>query len=182
MKKSVLNNLVASLVIAICLFSSCGVKPGGTKSGGKLFETFFVGEQGTQYYIKPIVLTSPMNEDMRVDFTFRHNNEIKEADSSFINFTLIARKNVKNIDSLTFSSGGNLITIKNAKHLFSEKQKDYFLSRFTASGPLKSVSKSFDNADWKITTYTSGEVRLFTPSKKSRKKIAEIKDQVFSLL
>jgi hypothetical protein len=169
--------------ILLSLFcSSClSIKPSKTKSGKNYFETFYVGEQGTQYFIKPIsFVNKKSDEELILDFTFRYKNKIK--DSSIINFSIKSANIYKSIDSLKILNKN--IEIKNNKVmlLFNEKKSDGFISRHTTKVNLLEVKELFNNGDWKVIIYNQNQIREYIPEKKTIKIINIMKDKIFSIM
>ena len=84
--------ILSLLLIATVFLSGCfGIKPEKSGASGKLYETFFVGDEGTQYFIKDIKFSSNLNSDQTwTDITFRYKNELK--DSATINFSFLNAK------------------------------------------------------------------------------------------
>lgn len=166
---------VNSLLVIGCI----SVKPSGVKSGKNLFETFYVGDKGTQYFIKPLKFTSLINEVLYMDFTFRYKDEIK--DSSFVNLTLSNTNIIKNIDSLSLSNQTNKITCKNVKLLFNEKEKKMFSSRFSLKIPLSELNNLFIENNWSIVVYNNQQILTYTSGRKAKKRINKLKNKVFIL-
>lgn len=169
-------------VLSTLLLCSClSIKPTTTKSGKQYFETFYVGEEGTQYFIKPILLTSDTpKENLHIDYTFRYKNEIK--DSSIINFSIKSLKNYTSIDSLKITTTN--ITFKSHKVLllFNEKSNDMFTSRFTTKVSLQTTKKLFSSNKWIIYIYNNNKETRYTPNKRSNKIINTLKDEIFNII
>src|SRR5690554_5427078 len=77
-KKSIDKTHLAGTSIAILVLTvlasipSCySIKPGATQSGGKLYESFYLGEEGRQYFIKPLKFSGSDGRYIMIDFTFR---------------------------------------------------------------------------------------------------------------
>ena len=167
------------LCILITISSCLGMKPGGGSSGKKLYETFFVGEEGTQYFIKPLLFCNKLKEELKFDMTFRYKSEIK--DSAVINITLISKEIVKNIDSLQISSGTNVTSINEAKYMFCERDKETYICRFSTKVKLSDVEKLFDNNSWNIILYKQSGSNEFTTPNSTKKSIEKINYEIFSM-
>ena len=165
--------------ILITISSCLGMKPGGGSSGKKLYETFFVGEEGTQYFIKPLLFCNKLKEELKFDITFRYKSEIK--DSAIINITLISKEIVKNIDSLQITSNTNVTTIKEAKYMFCERNKETYICRFSTKVKLSDVEKLFDNNSWNIILYKQSGSNEFTTPNSTKKSIGKINYEIFSM-
>ncbi len=172
---------ISIFLISLMLFGCFSVKPSTTKSGKNYFETFYVGEAGTQYFINPIYFNNDaLNEGILFDITFRHKNEIK--DTATVNFSITSSSIYKTIDSIKISNKD--FEIKNDKLvlLFNEKNKTGFTSRYTTKISLKQIKEIFDNGTWEIIVYSQNKSINFIPDIKTVKRINTIKDRVFILM
>lgn len=175
-----LVSLSPYFLLVITLFSSClSVKRETNKSNKKLFETFFVGSEGTQYYIKPLKLNikGSTNQLLLVDFTFRYKNQVK--DSTIINFSIFNNTIIQKIDSINID---NCLYSKNLQLVFKEREKDIMISRFTVKSPLKDLVLLFNKKQWYFTVYSQGKIFKFTSTKKTNNNIQKIKTSIFSLM
>jgi hypothetical protein len=171
-----------SFILISLTFSNClSIKPSATKSGKNYFETFFVGEEGTQYYIKSILFKDKeLNEDLMMDITFRYKNEIK--DSSIVNISLKSSIIYKTIDSLKLSN--KIIEIKSSKMelLFNEKNKTGFTSRYSTKFSLKEIKEIFNNDAWEVIICNKNKISNYKPTRKTMKVINTVREKVFILM
>lgn len=168
------------ILCALVIFSSCfSVKPGATKSGGKLYETFFVGEEGTQYFIKPLKFTNEHSEFLKLDITCRYKTEIK--DSAIVNISFLSNELFKSIDSLKIYNGEHATLINELNLLFAERSKDMYSIRFSTKVNLADIKILFSRNDWGLIPYRNGESSLYTPQKATKKKIDKLNYEVFEL-
>lgn len=178
------NNTLVKVLIVLSFFiflTGCmSVKPAGVKSGKNLFETFYVGEEGTQYFIKPLVLFNPQNrEELFIDFTFRYKNEVK--DSVVINLSLLSSDIFRSIDSVSLSNITHTIKSNNSKLLFNEKKNKLFNSRFSTKISLIELINMFENDNWKITIYSNSTYSTYTSTKRTKKAIKNLQNKLFVL-
>lgn len=168
-------------LILILLNSCLPIKPSAFKSGKNYFETFFVGEEGTQYFIKPVLFKNEKsNEDLILDITFRYKNEIK--DSAILNFSIKSSLLYKTIESLKISNEKCEIENDQLVLLFNEKNKSGFTSRFSTKFSLKEIKNIFNNDDWLITIYEQNKINTYKPKRKTTKAINLVRDNVFILM
>ncbi len=169
------------LVFGVLFFlSGClSVKPGATKSGKNLFETFFVGEEGTQYFIKPLTFKSDVKAQLILDITFRYKNKIK--DSAFVNISFLDKEIIREVDSLKISNDSSVVIFKSLNHLFSERNKKEYNSRFSTKAPLADINQLFNNNNWSITLYKKKCVSKYAALKETKSKIDKLRFKVFSL-
>jgi len=166
-------------VMALFAGGCIGIKRGGTRPGHKLYETFFVGDNGTQYFIKPIAFAGE-HGDATMDVTFRFKTEIR--DSATINISFVDDQIHKSADSIVLRAGTNRIRLNTGKLLFNDKVKGGYASRFTAKAPLADIAPMFNQHDWTISLYDAGSSRHYNGGNKARKKISKIRENVFALL
>lgn len=176
--------MIQKLIIALLCFLLCGcfgVKPTTTKSGKHLFETFYAGAEGTQYFIKPLLFSNQKPaEELAADITFRYKNEVR--DSAIINFSIKSPVIYKTIDSMKIANNDFHAVTSKITLLFNEKPAEVFVSRFTAKLPLHQVKQLFDNDGWEITIYSKALSNQYRPSKGSQKAIETLKDKVFVVM
>jgi len=179
-KLSILGNLKTLIVFSFfVLLTGCfTLKPGSVKSSKNLIETFYVGEDGTQYHIKPLTFTDSQNkEKIHLDFTFRYKNEVK--DSVIINFSLLSSTIFKSIDSFSLSNTTTKTISKDIRLMFNEKRKDLFVSRFSTKISLVDFNKMFENTDWTIIVTNKDICNTYVSEKSTRKKITKLKEEIF---
>lgn len=153
------------------------IRPGAVKSGKNLYESYFMGNTGVQYFIKPIHLKEKSNIIFETDFTFKYAQKID--DSAVMNFSIQHEENIyKKIDTLFLTNRSLIIKINNSKLLFNEKQNKYYVSRFSAKITQKDLRLFFADAKWKITLNQFN----FIPSGKTIKNINKLNNYVFKLL
>jgi len=175
------STIALFLILSFFSIGCFSLKPSSTKSGKKLFETFFVGEHGTQYFIKPLLLLNEdTNEKLLIDITFRFKDKIK--DSAIVNFSIESKSIYKHIDSLEFLNSDVKFKNKNVKLLFNEKKKKEFISRFTTKLSLMEIKILFEKEDWNLVLNDSSNELKFTPSKKTKKSITILRDNLFVLM
>ena len=166
------------------ILSGCmSIKPGATKSAKKYYETFYVGQEGTQYFVKPLTFNKEdSDEKLLLDITFRYKKVVK--DSSKLNFSVRSSQQLmKYIDSLKISNDHHDILSDDVNLLFNEKDDDEFLSRFTTQVPLENTRQLFDNNNWEFTIYSNDIHRLsFNPAKRAQKAIKALSNNVFSIM
>ena len=169
--------------IFISLFvSNCAltVKPAATKSAKTYYESFFVGEAGTQYFIKPIEFYDEDGHDkLFVDFTFRYKNEVK--DSAVINLSIHGEVVIKSVNGITLTNAVSSISLSDISLLFNDKKDKKMISRFSAKCSTKEMIDIFDNSGVNVTINTVNSSKLFLPSKKSHKIIRSLNDNLYIL-
>ena len=179
MKSFTLIKKVFVFGILIILSSCFSIKSEAVKSGKKLYETFFVGEAGTQYFIKPLMFSNKNNEELLLDITFRYKNEIK--DSAVVNVSFLSEEVFKEVDSLKINNEANSIIIKKLKYIFSERNKEIYNCRFLFKVDLFHINTIFDSSNWHLILYKNEGISKYTPSKATKKKIDKLNYEIFAL-
>jgi len=179
LKTSILFSLF--LCVFLLLISCGGIKPGGGKSGKILYETFYVGEQGMQYFIKPLVFESKDSE-LLLDITFRYKDKVQ--DSATLNFSVKGKDLIKQIDTFIISTTTNdsIFSVQSDKieYMFAERKKDEYVSRFSTKMPLIEIQKLFKNSTWKA-TIKSKEIptKQYVSISSTQKKIQKLNQSIF---
>lgn len=167
--------------VVISLTGCLSVKPGSTKSGLKYYESFFVGEEGIQYFIKPLELSSNNGNSITLDFVFRYKD--KTDSPVTVNYSILGDNVIKRVDNILISNSEINIRLTDNKFLFNEKNDEDFISRFSSTTTLDSLIRLFKDQNWSITfntpTDTSG--KIYYTNQKSEKAIASLYNNVFIL-
>lgn len=177
-KPFLILNIIARFVFGLLFIVSCStIRPNAIKSGNRYYETFYVGDEGTQYFIKLLVFESNLKEYLELDFTFRYQNEIK--DSAIINLSVYSYKIFRNVDSLRISNDEVSYVIKNMNLLFTDRNKNMFKSRFNGKLSLASLRNLFLQDNWEMYLYSNNiNIHYSTPNS-SRKKINKLNHAIF---
>lgn len=173
MKRKKYFVLLSGLAICIMLLNiNC------SPSANSLYETFYVGEEGIQYFIRPLSFTGTDGSELQMDFTLRYRTVIK--DSSIINLTIISDKAYKNLDSIVIKNDSANVVINNFSTMYVERSGSDFSSRFTTRAALKDFKKLFTDNKWSILAYSSDAPATFTAKNKTRDKINKLYFSIFS--
>lgn len=167
------------LSLLFLLFSCFSIKPGGVKTAKKLYESFYIGEDGSQYFIKPLNLQNDANAELKIDFTFRYKNEIK--DSVIINITFVGSENFKVADSISIENENISIISKEINYLFSERKKRTYNSRFSIKTKLDGIQELFESSNWKMVLYENGNQHQYVTIRSTKRKIDQLRYEIFSL-
>lgn len=176
-----LNKLIFIPIVFLLLQSCFSVKPGVKKSGKKLYETFYIGEEGMQYFIKPILLSNKEDdEELKIDFTFRYKDIIR--DSAIVNFSVYSNVKPKTLDSLRLKSTSSNILNTDIEILYKDKKKDVYVYRYSTKIELKKVINLFEFTTWELNLYFTDDQKHFISGKKSSKNISILNEVVFDLI
>lgn len=178
------NKIFITVLFTIILFvfNSCfSVKPQSTKSGRNLYETFYVGEEGSQYFVKPLKFDELSNKThLFADFTFRYKDQVK--DSAIINFSIFSELAVRDLKSVVLFNKEIEEETNKIDLIFFQKKKEFVESRYTVRLPLKRVIHLFSENDIKIKVRNATKEYQFEASTGTKKDLKKIKDNVFNLM
>lgn len=174
------TQVVVFVLMMGSIHSCIGLKPATSSSSGKLLETFFTGENGTQYFIKPLLLKNDNKEFVLLDITFRHRDVI--ADSALIRLSIYSYELLKNFAVIKFGNGSSQFSINQTELMFTERTKHHLHSRFSLKMPLQDLRKLFTQSNWQITITLDQQELQFRASSKTKRKISELNYSVFSIL
>ncbi len=180
MKIRVLAKAIFAAGIVLSLTACMGVRPAAQKAGKKLYETFYVGEEGTQYFIKSLTFDNIRKGEIELDMTFRSNKQT--ADSAILNISVFGDEVLKAADSLQITNSTSKLVVRELKYMFADRKKDEFHSRFSTKVSLDELALLFENENWNITLYHDNEKSEYIAKSNTKKKINRVNLEVFSLL
>ena len=170
--------LFLSLTI-LCSSACVSLKPGASSGGKKLYETFYVGEEGTQYFIKPLRFSSAGEDYLDLDITFRYRDEV--LDTATLNVSIYSTELFKEIDALTIQQNQFSATDEAVQLMFVERDKGLNNCRYTAKLPLTELSELFTQSDWEINIQKTGTPLVLEAPNKTQKKIGLLNYEIFKL-
>ena len=149
-------------------------------TNNKLFESFYVGNGKTNYFIKSLKFKGPEKSKLFMDLTL---NVAKENDNAvIINFSIINIKETITVDSMFINSDTNLVSLNMLHLLFLEKNKNQVLSRYTSKIDLQEALNLFKNSEWNVTTHSNGVKHIFKNTHKTMRKIDYLNEYLFMIL
>lgn len=180
--KSSINIQTIAIFLAFMMLQGCfSLRPGSTKSGKKYFETFYVGSEGTQYYIKPMEFEAgDTDEEMKMDFTFRYRDVL--SDTAIVHFSVYGPEIIRSVESITVLAAGEELKAEDVELMFNETTKDGFRSRFECFMPLAGVERLFRYPEWTVVLCEEDPCREFEATGKTKKIIPELDEHLFILM
>lgn len=176
------------LLIVLASNPSCySIKPGATQSGGKLYESFYLGEEGRQYFIKPLKFSGADGGHLMIDFTFRRGGG--SSPPAIANFTLSNPRADHRIeyspeyhplDSIGLGSDGAVYLLSDLNlisHATTRKDVVYRSSSRLAYQKLRSFITSDNN---KIIVYDNGKAYPYFPNRRTSKALTKLNVSLFS--
>ena len=164
------------------VLSGCSsMKKGRGLNNSKLVKTFYVGDEGIQYFFKPLEFKDD-NGRLEMDFTFRHRKEL--VDSATVNLTIYDETVYKELSSIILNNNEHSHEISGIDLMYNEASSSEFISRFSIKIPLDFLKLLFDDNQWqvKVNAKDISEVRVYLPSNKTAKSIDIINRSVFVIL
>ncbi len=156
------------LFIVLFLMSCSPMRSSVKKGSVKLFETFYLGEKGTQYFIKPIYFEGTEKGKISMDFTFIYNGEINPIDSAIVNFSTFSGKNKKNVLILRINDEEK--ELGQVKQLFQDAKQ----TRFSTRVSLIDLKAFFEN---EVKSIYFGE--KYMPKNTTLRKMQKINSAIF---
>ena len=177
-KRIIFLILCCTLLVLQACFS---VKPAATGSAGSTYESFFVGEEGLQYFIKPLVFkASKSNKELHADFTFRYKDSVQQEDTVTVNYSIYSSEIINNLSYLAFFSGGKKISTTQTERLFAEKRNKQFVSRFTSRIALSDMIVALRNDEVVFYTHHTNDImHEYKPTRKTRRTLKRLDNNLF---
>ncbi len=175
---------IVLLVLVMSMFTGClSIKPASIRTGKTDVASFYTGEEGTQYFIKPARFSSAeKHKQISIDFTFRYK-PTAIPDSVIMNFSMVAPAIYHRIDRLVISNTGASAEACSVELLFHENHKKQFVSRFTSKISFTDFKAVFAYGDdWVLNVYTTEQPVLYQPNKKTRKTVIKLQDSLFRFI
>ncbi len=152
-------------------------------SNKKYFETFFVGNDGIQYFIKPIECKSLNGDKLIFDVVLRVKNSFQNQDSATVNFTILsADKNLPENQRIIWINKNDTLQVYSVKFMFKERNKKVFSYRLTSKIANTDLKKCFTDIEYKPALIGNPQNPiLFEYQKHALKSIQKISEQIMSL-
>jgi len=174
------NKRIFLLISVFCLLiTSCQNLYSTSKRQSKFYKTFFAGEEGTRYFIKPITLQNK-KESIDIDITFTSSTILK--DSATINYSLQTNQLIKKLQKFYITNGADTLYISGNHLLFLDRNKKNYISRFSGRMPAEDLKKLFANNKWTATIVSRNEIKHFDSKKRTSKVIDFLNKHIFILL
>lgn len=171
---------ILSLFFCLGLISCGGLKPGASNSAKTLYENFFVGAEGSMYFIKPLALKSEEKLDGNIDFTFTNAN--LDNDTAIVNLDYVVKSKSAPVQ-LSLVSAGIKADLSITEQFYIERYGEGFKYRYSATGALKDINALFASGSFAlVVTCENGQHYEYEATKKSKKSINKLQYGVFALL
>jgi len=181
MKKRFLLLSLLLISLSISLNSCLGVKPATSGGGKKYFESYYAGDEGNQYFIKPLVLVSEYKEaKATLDISFRSKESLQG--TAQVNFSVYMPEAVHSLKDAYLYINDTSFELSDIKLLFVEKEKNGFQSRFSTNIPAEKLKPIFNTSDWQLVIIKEkGKTYKFDTASSSKKRIEAINTNLFTI-
>ena len=181
MKKRFLLLSLLLISLSISLNSCLGVKPATSGGGKKYFESYYVGDEGNQYFIKPLALVSEYEEaKATLDISFRSKESLQG--TAQMNFSVYMPEAIHSLKSVYLYVNNTSFELSDIKLLFVEKEKNGFQSRFSTTIPAEKLKSIFNTSDWQLVIIKEkGKTYKFDTASSSKKRIEAINTNLFTI-
>lgn len=181
MKERFLLLSLLLISLSISLNSCLGVKPATSGGGKKYFESYYAGDEGNQYFIKPLVLVSEYKEaKATLDISFRSKESLQG--TAQVNFSVYMPEAVHSLKDAYLYVNDTSFELSDIKLLFVEKEKNGFQSRFSTTVPAEKLRSIFNTSDWQLVIIKEkGKTYKFDTASLSKKRIEAINTNLFTI-
>ena len=181
MKKRFLLLSLLLISLSISLNSCLGVKPATSGGGKKYFESYYVGDEGNQYFIKPLALVSEYEEaKATLDISFRSKESLQG--TAQMNFSVYMPEAIHSLNSVYLYVNTTSFELSDVKLLFVEREKNSFQSRFSTTIPAEKLKSIFNTSDWQLVIIKEkGKTYKFDTASSSKKRIEAINSNLFTI-
>ena len=181
MKERFLLLSLLLISLSISLNSCLGVKPATSGGGKKYFESYYVGDEGNQYFIKPLALVSEYEEaKATLDISFRSKESLQG--TAQVNFSVYMPEAVHSLKDAYLYVNDTSFELSDIKLLFVEKEKNGFQSRFSTTVPAEKLRSIFNTSDWQLVIIKEkGKTYKFDTASSSKKRIEAINTNLFTI-
>lgn len=173
--KQFLIILAISSLIILTFLSCSKVKPGASAKSGGLYESFYLGPDQNQYFIKPLEFEYD-DYELHADFTFK---KLKDSLSPItLNFTITSDIVIKDIQYYEIAGE----RVNKLQKLFLEQNRNDFEIRFTSELSFNSFSKFMKMQDPIILIESDYLSNNFTATNSTKKKMGKLNEGLIQLM
>lgn len=183
MKQS--NYIKCVCLLCIFLMSSCTLyyQPHVSSKVQDQYTTYYVGGQGTQYFIKPLILkANNVEASMFVDFTFRYKKE-SQLNPVNCNFTFFSTQPFNKIANvylvLDDSTKVELTAMEPLRKVLLKNGK--YECRYSSNLNMNDFIQAFENDRLEFSVIQGTENTVFYPNKETQKMIHLLEVNLFQL-
>ncbi len=174
-----------STIVVVMFGGGCMLtKTSSVKSKETLYETFYVNDTISQYFIRPLNFKNKLtHQSFHIDFVFRvANNNSNDNQTSIVtaNFSVLSNAPV-DVNTLQIENVPGFVTTATCNLLFQEKRNKKFLSRYTAKIQLGELQHLMHDNNWKIKLNNDNSL-IFYPVKRTQIAIKDLNNELFENL
>jgi len=158
------------LIVFFCSTSCISIRKGSTKGAELDYESFFINDSTTQYFIKPLDFIG--DKQFSCDFTFRRSGSVNS--ETTMNFSCFSTFN-QPIDTVYLITSSNRYLIINSKLLYKERIEKSFHYRYSTTISFGQLKEFFQSPQQGVLIDQS----YLKMKPATRKKINRIKTNLF---
>lgn len=165
---------ISLLLFALSALVACaGFKGNASKYSGAHYAEFFVNDSTSQYFIKPLDFAG--TGDLRIDFTFR---KVKQAfPPVVVNLSILTEQPVS-VREILLRAGSATLSPQDMQLLFKEKQKKYYVQRYSLVIPYEELQLFFAAAAPAVLVNEAA----YSPTNKSARIMADLNRDFFGFV
>jgi hypothetical protein len=175
-----INLYICVLLVYALFITSCSSGNGGSSQSSDTYQSFYSGEDQTQYFIKPLIFESDGGEEFIIDFTFRQTGKI--ADSTTANYTIESDYKIAEIDSVRFISDNTSYSFPSDERFFLERDGDTYRVRFSSKIYTDRFFDMFGSDEWSVELLINDKSVFFESTSSTEDDIDELNDYLIELI
>lgn len=170
-----------ALFCGIIFLNSCQIfSPKFNPNSNEYYETFFTGNNQSQYFIKPIVFENENDDRLEMDLVVK--DKTKLSDSTNFNVSLITTFKSKEIDSIRINFEKTSYTFSNVQNMFTERSEEKFKSRYNFKLVNSITYKLFEESNWNLSIYTTNKIVDFKLNNSNLEKFKTIDEKLIQVI
>lgn len=161
-------------------------RPASSPGGGSPYVSYFAGEDGTQYFIKPLDFQNSEGTKATVDFTFRSRDTLSPSAEATVNISIFQPDEKDELPQVPakvwLQHDTTRIILRNPERLLISPQKKTVNNRFTSTCNARELKSLFEAGTFQLLVGEKEPYQRFAPTKKTEKKITRTQAGVFRWL
>lgn len=145
-----------------------------------MYESFYIGPDESQYFIKPLEINNAVGDELMMDFTFRTYPD--SISSVTLNHSLISEKAIGNIDSIRFANDAKSFTSTHTHRLYIEEKGSRFHLRSSSEIDYGGLREFLSDTDTRITIFHMGDSTEFHPTEQLLKQRQLLFDKFIQMI
>lgn len=171
-----MSKIILLLSLVLITITSCSLKKiSNTISSTRVYENFYIGDSGNQWYIYPLKFSNKTTHFL-VDYTVKDNAK----DTVVVKYSIITKQQLGKPKSIVFNLANNeKYNLDLGKKIFVETQGDILHLRYASTMTYPDFLNFFNTIK---SISIDGLDEPVVPTKATKKKIAEVNRQVITII